>query len=431
MPGKTIVIIEDDEKNTKLMRAILEKERYRVISATDARMGIELVREHMPFLILMDIQLPGMDGLSATRLIKRDPAIRDITIVGVSAHAMDEDIDKAFKAGCNEYITKPIDVHTFLERIRDAAMKRERERARTDGGSDRNCKRILVVDDNPLNVKLFSGKLEREGYETIPAYNGREALAKVIEHSTDVILLDLMMPIMDGFEVLERLKSNPTTKNIPVIVITALSEAEERLDKLEAKADELLAKPVSTVELLMRVRSMLHLREIKDQLDGRKNRLSSTPALEYKEPARPVAKKEAVVLLVEDEDKDAKLIATYLAELPYRMIRAKDGEEALLMIEKEQVDLILLDIILPGIDGFEICRRIKSSDETNDIQIIAVTNVSDLENKERSIELGMDEYLIKPVNKQELRIRVKACMSRKLYIEQIQSHSEEPTDTLV
>ena len=107
------------------------------------------------------------------------------------------------------------------------------------------------------------------------------------------------------------------------------------------------------------------------------------------------------------------------------MKRARNGKEAVSIIEKKKVDIILLDILLPDTDGFEICRRLKSSEETENIQIIAVTNVTDLEEREKSMELGMDEYLIKPVNRQELRIRIKACLNRKAYAEQIQSSSEE------
>jgi two-component system cell cycle response regulator len=425
MDGKKILIIEDDEKNTKLMRVILEREGYRIFSTTEARVGIDMAREHRPFLILMDIQLPGLDGLSATRMIKLDPVTRDIPVVGVSAYAMEEDIEKALKAGCNGYITKPIDVHSFMERIIDTVMKKDQKCARPSDVSMARTKRILVVDDNPLNVKLFSSKLAREGYETVPAYDGREALARVLEEPTDIVLLDLMMPVIDGFEVLEKLKSNPKTKNIPVIVITALTEAEERLNKLEAKADELLIKPVSTLELLMRVKSMLHLREIKDQLDERKDQLTSVPALEYKKQESPRSKKKPFILIVEDEDKDAKLVAVYLADAPYKLKRARNGKEAFSIIKKKKADIILLDILLPDIDGFEICRRLKSSEDTKNIQIIAVTNVTDLEDREKSMEIGMDEYLIKPVNKQELRIRIKACLKRKAYAEQVQSSMEE------
>lgn len=431
MDNRTILIIEDDEKNTKLIRAILERENYEVISATEASPGIELARSLKPFMILMDIQLPGLDGLSATKIIRNDPMTKDIPIVGVSAHAMEEDIQKALEAGCSGYITKPIDVHSFLQTMKEAAMKKTNESAREKEGIRALPKKILVVDDNPLNVKLFSSRLKREGLETIPAYNGREALAKILEEPIDVVLLDLMMPVMDGFEVLERLKSNQSTKNIPVIVITAMNEAEERLNKLEAKADELLAKPVSTVELVIRVRSMLHLRKIKDRLDERRKRLSSVQAIGYSEESQGGSAKKASILMIEDEDKDAKIIEKYLSDLPYDLKRARNGREAFSLIENEKVDVILLDIMLPDIDGFEICRQLKLLDATKDIQIIAVTNISDLDEKERCLELGMDEYLIKPVSKQELRIRIKASLNLRLYAERVKSVAEEPVKSLV
>lgn len=382
-------------------------------------------------MILMDIQLPGIDGLSATKIIKNDPMTSGIPIVGVSAHAMEEDIQKAFQAGCSGYITKPIDVHSFLQTMKEAAMKKTNESARGKEEIKALPKKILVVDDNPLNVKLFSSRLKREGLETIPAYNGRDALAKILEEPIDVVLLDLMMPVMDGFEVLERLKSDQSTKNIPVIVITAMNEAEERLNKLEAKADELLAKPVSTVELVIRVRSMLHLREIKDQLDERRKKLSSVQALGYSEGSHGDLMKTASILMVEDEDKDAKIIEKYLSDLPYDLRRARNGKEAFSIIEHEKVDVILLDIMLPDIDGYEICRRLKSSDATKDTQIIAVTNINDLDEKERCLELGMDEYLIKPVSRQELRIRIKARLNLRLYADRVKSVYEEPVESLV
>lgn len=429
MDNRTILIIEDDEKNTKLIRAILERENYEVISTIEARSGIELARKHRPFLILMDIQLPGIDGLSATRIIKSDPKIGGIPIVGVSAHAMEEDIKKALQAGCSGYITKPIDVHSFLQTLKEAVMKESKESARKNAGLTGLPKKILVVDDNPLNVKLFSSRLEREGLEAIPAYNGREALAKIMVEPIDVILLDLMMPVMDGFEVLEKLKSSQSTKNIPVIVITAMTEAEERLNKLEAKADELLAKPVSTMELIIRVRSMLHLREIKDQLDERREKLMTVPAIGYCKSSRKESERRASILMVEDEDKDAKIIEQYLSDLSYELKRARNGQEAFALLEEEEVDVVLLDIMLPDISGFEICKRLKSSEATKDIHIIAVTNVNDLDEKERSLELGMDEYLVKPVSKQELRIRIKTGLNLRRYAMRVNSAKEEQSVT--
>lgn len=115
MGTRTILVIEDDKLNMKLMRAILGIGKYRIMEAVDAETGLNLAREHSPDLILMDIQLPGRDGLSAARIIKRDPALKEIPVIALTSYAMEHDEEKAMQAGCAGYITKPINTRTFLD----------------------------------------------------------------------------------------------------------------------------------------------------------------------------------------------------------------------------------------------------------------------------------------------------------------------------
>jgi two-component system cell cycle response regulator len=426
---KTVLVIEDDLKNTKLMRILLERGKYRVINATEAKEGIRLAREQKPVLILMDIQLPGMDGISATRLIKDDPALKRIPVVAVSSYAMEEDIEKAVKAGCSGYLTKPINVQTFLDRIKDFVMKNRKRKKSPKKALTGKGKKILIVDDNPLNVKLLAGKLSKEGYATISAYNGEEAMEKVVGDQPDLILLDLMMPVVDGFEVIERLKSDSRTRDIHLIVITALSDDKE-LDRILNVADEILSKPVNTAELLMRVKSLLLLKDLRKhlQLEYNSAHYHMVPRVE----AGPLPKKNkpAHILLVEDEEKDVKLIQNFLSGTPYELSVAENAREAFSKLERGDVDLIVLDIILPDMYGLEICRQLKASKATRDIQIIAVTNVRDLEEKRKSFEMGIDEYLVKPINKQELGMRIKALLKRKTNLEALQATMSEEVETL-
>ena len=222
-----------------------------------------------------------------------------------------------------------------------------------------------------------------------------------------------MMPDMNGYEVTRRLKDNPDSRDIPVILVTALDGTDNKIKGLEAGADEFLNKPVSTPELLARVKSLLRLKKYQDQL--------KTPSHSEKIFTAPMSAETSIqktvdlpsILLVEDDEKDAKLIQSYLHGEPYQIKLVKDGEETLSCVKQEKIDLIMLDILLPGINGFEVCRRLKKKDRTRNIQIVAITSLRDLESKIKGLELGADDYLVKPINRHELGVRVKALIKEK------------------
>ena len=291
--------------------------------------------------------------------------------------------------------------------------------------------RILIVDDEPLNVKLLEAKLFAEKYETITAYSGEEALTKITASSPDLILLDVMMPDMNGYEVTRRLKDNPDSRDIPVILVTALDGTDNKIKGLEAGADEFLNKPVSTPELLARVKSLLRLKKYQDQL--------KTPAHSEEIFKAPRKVQGAVqknidlpsILLVEDDEKDAKLIQSYLHGEPYQIKLVKDGEETLSCVEQEKIDLIMLDILLPGINGFEVCRRLKENDQMRNIQVVAITSLRDLESKIKGLELGADDYLVKPINRHELGVRVKALIKKKAYLDSLNANYESAVQSAI
>lgn len=294
----------------------------------------------------------------------------------------------------------------------------------TDGIKMTPKPKILIVDDDPLNVKLLAAKLPMDQYETFRAYNGEEALEKIAKESPDIVLLDIMMPGMDGYEVTRKLKNNPKTRDIPVILITALDEPEDKVKGLKAGADEFLNKPVHTAELAARIRSFLRLRQYQNQLKTRteSKQLFSTPEEEKKYLQSTFDTPS--VLLVEDNDKDIRLIQSYLNGEGYRLSFARDGEETLSRVQGEKVDLLLLDILLPGIDGFEVCRRLKDIEHTRDIQIVVITCLQDLESRIRGLELGVDDFLVKPINKYELRTRLKALLQKKKYLDRLHVNYE-------
>lgn len=433
MNAATILVIEDNALNLKLARSLLTLGGYQVLEAGDAKKGIELASVHLPDLILMDIQLPDMDGLEATRNIKSQGETQAIPIVALTSYAMPGDEIKAREVGCSGYITKPINTRTFLDTVNTYLHYQPLSpvSAPAPRGLLGHKNRILIVDDDPLNVKLLAAKLPADRFEVLPAFSGKEALRRTVQDNPDLILLDIMMPEMDGYEVTHWLKTNPATEGIPIILVTALDGSEDKIKGFEAGADEFLNKPVNDIELLTRMNSLLRLKRYGEQLLSRslsEKGFSAGPVLP--DPMEVLAHP-ARILLVEDDDIDASMIRNMFAGEPYHLETVRTGETALERVRQERFDLLLLDVILPGQDGFEVCRQLKCLDQTQDIQIVLITCLPDLENKIRGVELGADDYLIKPVNNRELKARVKVLIKKKRYLDQLRNNFERAVNSAI
>ena len=279
--------------------------------------------------------------------------------------------------------------------------------------------RILIVDDEPFNVKLLRAVLSPEPYHILSASSGEEALQKVGEQAPDLILLDIMMPGMDGYEVTKSLKSNPNTRDIPIILVTALDGAENKIKGLEAGADEFLNKPVDKAEIKARVKSLLRLKRYQEQLKARVYSEAHLTLPHGQEGLTNEKTSLPSVLLVEDDEKDSHLLLAQLYGQPYDIKCVRSGEEALSLVQRERVDLILLDLLLPGMDGFAVTKRLKEVEETSNIQIVAITSLRDLESRINGIELGVDDYLVKPINVHELKVRLSVLIKKKAYLDKL------------
>ncbi len=431
MKAMKVLVIEDNPINMKLVRSLLEIGGYQCLEAGEAATGIQLARQHKPELILMDLQLPGMDGLTATRQIKEDPDLQGIPVLALTAHAMRGDDSKALAAGCSAYIRKPIDTRRFLKTIAPF-LRRGSSNAHPVVPSGKVFRpRILVVDDMPVNVKILAAKLPAAQFDVLKAYGGEEAIEVVRRESPDLILLDYMMPEVDGYEVTKVLKSDADTRDIPIVIITALDGTEEKISVLEAGAEDFLNKPVNTVELLARVNSLLLMKQYKEQLSLRRESAGLSVWREGEDALPNVADDFPTILIVEDGERDARLLESCLHGMPVRVLQANSGQEALLYAKRRQVDLVVLDILLPDIDGFEICRQIKADSRTEDIQIVMVTCLRDLDNRIKGIEMGVDDYLIKPVQSRELLARIKTLLKKKFYLNRLQLHLEAAMTTAI
>jgi len=243
-----ILIVEDNQANMKLASLLLRKANHTVLGAADAETGMMLARSEQPDLILMDIQLPGMDGLAATALLKQDPVTASIPVIALTALAMKADQERSQIAGCDAYIAKPLRYQELY-----AAVDSLLAEGQPLGAA------ILIVDDEPQHCRLLEALLRPEGYRTVSVSSGEEAMAEVARRPPDLILLDVMMQGMDGYQVATLLKGDPATANIPVIMVTAQGDHNTRLFGLDAGAEEFLAKPIDRAELWLRVRNLLRL----------------------------------------------------------------------------------------------------------------------------------------------------------------------------
>lgn len=293
-------------------------------------------------------------------------------------------------------------------------------------------KKVLIVDDSPVALASLSQMLSNDHYQLVQATNGREALDKAFFEYPDLILMDIMMPELNGFEAARILKEDNRTHNIPIIIVTALDDPENKMAGQEAGAEEYLTKPVRTQELIARVSSLITLKQYRDQLDIRNHSQWSLIIDKDSDDSAPEPQKEPpMVLLVEDNDGDTQLVRHFLKDLPLRFERVANGKDALQLVRAGWVDLVLLDILLPDLSGFEVCRQIRDAKNGRSIPIVIITCLDDMDSKVKSIELETDDFLIKPIVGRELQARVRVLLEKKKQLDNLRSHYEKALNSAV
>src|SRR5271169_171395 len=267
--------------------------------------------------------------------------------------------------------------------------------------------RVLVVDDIAINVKLLEAKLSSEYFEVLSASCGSAALEIADAELPDVILLDVMMPRMDGFEVCRRLKANPRTADLPVVMVTALSDAANRLRGLEAGADDFLTKPVNDIALFARVRSLARLKRmmeewrLRDEICGRFG--GSQPVAEEGGPAR--------VLIVEEDAFAAARMSETLA-LAHRVTVVGSCTEAQSRLDGE-TELIIASLTTPDGDPLRLVSQCRGNEVFRQLPILLIAAERDLPRLAKGLDLGANDYLIRPVDRNELLARTNTQIRRK------------------
>jgi len=279
--------------------------------------------------------------------------------------------------------------------------------------------RVLVVDDILANVRLLEAKLMSEYFEVHTASNGLEALEAIETFSPDIILLDVMMPGIDGIEVCRRIKSNPETQHIPVIMVTALDQPEDRVQGLEAGADDFITKPVSDAALFCRLKSLVRLKMLIDELRGR-----DTPALldGQKDPVNLAEVEEnANILIVDNRGIVAERIQESLSNL-HNLVTLREPAEAVNLNLETEFDLVIVSLDLLDHDGLRLCSQLRSFEKTRQLPLLIVVDPEDGARLMRALDMGVNDYLHRPVDRMELRARVNTQIKRKRYTDRLRTN---------
>jgi two-component system cell cycle response regulator len=281
--------------------------------------------------------------------------------------------------------------------------------------------RVLVVDDVPANVKLLEARLSAEYFDVITAMNGTEALAVCERSECDLVLLDVMMPDLDGFEVCRRLKTSPKTHHIPIVMVTALDQPSDKVRGLEAGADDFLTKPIPEVALLARVRSLARLKMVTDEL---RMRALTSRDIGIESPEREALAdtgRGGRVLIVDDRKSSYERIAETLAKEHHVEVDS-DPNHALFHAADGNFDLVIVSLGLENFDALRLCSQIRSLERTRNVPILALSEADNNARMVRGLEIGVNDFLVRPIDKNELLARTRSQVRKRRYTERLRDN---------
>jgi HAMP domain-containing protein/CheY-like chemotaxis protein/signal transduction histidine kinase len=392
-PGDMILlVVEDDPHYARVIMDLARDKGFKVLVATRGIDALDLAKQFQPTAVSLDVFLPDMLGWTVLSQLKQNPLTRHIPVQIIT---LDEDRQHALARGAFSFVTKPTTtegVEAALARIKDYATPRR--------------KRLLVVEDNEVEQMSIRELLGDDDIEIVTAGTGTEALDILQKKPCDCVVLDLRLPDMSGFDVLERIKDNKSLADVPVVVFTGRELSPEEDAQLHTMARSIVVKGVESPERLLDETSLFLHRVVTD-LPPEKQRMLERLTNSDEDLVGQTA------LLVDDDARNIFALSSVLERRGMRVLTATTGSEAVALLESSpNVAIVLMDIMMPGMDGYQTMEVIRQKPEYRKLPIIALTAKAMKGDREKCLEAGASDYLAKPVNTEQLLSALRIWLHR-------------------
>jgi CheY-like chemotaxis protein/HAMP domain-containing protein/GAF domain-containing protein len=387
-----LLIVEDDPHYARILADLVRDAGLKVLIASRGADALTLAREFSPLAISLDVFLPDMLGWAVLSQLKQDPRTRHIPVQIVT---LDEDRQHGLAGGAFAFVNKPTTIDTLK-----ASIARLSEYARD------SRKRLLVVEDNPAELQSITELLGHPDIEIGTADNGRKALAMLREQPTDCVVLDLKLPDMSGFELLEHIRQDDALMHVPVVVFTGRELSPEEDAQLRSIARSVIVKGVESPDRLLD-ETALFLHRVVGDLPPEKRRMLER----LRNSDENLRGRKA--LLVDDDARNIFALSSVLERRGMEVLSATTGREAIAILKDDRdVSIVLMDIMMPEMDGYETMQAIRSDPSMQRLPIIALTAKAMKGDRERCLEVGASDYLAKPVNTDQLLSALRIWLHR-------------------
>ncbi len=375
---RILLVIEDDPKFAKIMAGYAHKNSFKCLVAGGGKSGLELVNTYRPHAVILDLNLPDITGWDVLETLKSDPATRHIPVHIMSVD--DEDLE-AYKKGAMGYLTKPVSQENLAEAFQEI-----------EHFISQDIKALLLVEDDATARKSVKKLLDGSDVKIKEAETGQQALDLLKKQHFDCMILDLSLPDMSGFEVLNKINKDETIAQCPIIVYTGRDLTADENAQLMRYADRVIVKGVKSPERLLDETALFLHRVVADMPQDKQKTIKKL----YNEDDLLNGKK---VLIVDDDMRNSFALSKLLSEKGIVVKIARDGQKALdLLADDGEIDLILMDIMMPVMDGYETTRKIRAQRRFNGLPILALTAKAMKGDREKCLAAGANDYLPKPVD---------------------------------